>query len=63
MFPSRVMGDRCLVYFEACECKYGDLKSGHLFISAQGWLYEEGELFEFRGDNVLLMDLDVSTLI
>ena len=38
VYPYRVMCDRCLVSYEACEWKYGDLRSGNLFISAEGWL-------------------------
>ena len=36
--PSIVMCDRRLVNCEACEWKYGDLRSGHVVISDEGWL-------------------------
>ena len=62
VLPSRVMCDRCLVNCEACECKYGDLRSGHLVISDEGCLDEEWELCEFGWGNVGCMELDVSSI-
>ena len=37
MSPYRVMNDRCLVNFDAWGYLYGDLRSGHFMISAEGW--------------------------
>ena len=61
--PSRFMGDQCLVNCEACEWISVDLISGHLLVSAEGWLEEEWELCEFIGENVWFVELNSSALI
>ena len=38
--PLRVMEDRRLVNFDACEYFSGNLRSGHCMIPAEGWSYE-----------------------
>ena len=56
------MGDSYFINCEACEWKSGDFRSGHLVISAEGWMEEERELGEFREENVLLVGLYASGL-
>ena len=56
------MDEICLVNCYAWELKSSYLRSCHFIISAEVWLKEEGDLFGFRVDTVLLINIDALDL-